>query len=218
MLKGLLILGMFVGTAVAADEVQEPIDHSVVQLRILREDPPTATPTRYKKQVLPMGRGICSGAFIDDMGDIITAGHCAQDAVQIDVITYDNRMYQAVVVATSAVHDLALLHIDRLNTPHFSPAKEVIQGEKIFVLGSPLAITGALTTGIVSKVNGDIIFLDCGVLPGNSGSAVFDENGNLVGVVNAGLIVGMGTTHLNIAQSIDAVIFFVMRAFRGVSQ
>ena len=92
------------------------------------------------------------------------------------------------------------------------------QGETIFILGSPLAFTGTLSTGIIAKVDGDVLLLDCGVLPGNSGSAVYNTRGEMVGVATAGYIVGMGTTHLNVAQSLDAVIYFVIRALRGIKQ
>ncbi len=47
---------------------------------------------------------------------------------------------------------------------------------------------------------------------------MYDENGDMIGVATAGFVVGMGMTHLNIAQSIDAVLFFVMRAAAGIRQ
>lgn len=193
------------------------IAQRVVELRITRGELHSVD-TRYKKKIQDMGQGVCSGSFINDHGDILTAGHCAADAESIEVITYDGKRYNAIIVATTSVHDLALLHIDRFNTVHFNPAPVVTQGEKVFVFGSPLAITGTLSTGIVAKLGGDWTLLDCGVLPGNSGSAVYDENGDMIGVATAGFIVGMGTTHLNIAQSIEAILFFLDRAAHGIRQ
>ncbi len=195
------------------------VEQAVVELRITKAELPSSADARYKhkKQDL-MGHGVCSGSFIDAEGDIVTAGHCAENAIEIEVITYDQHKYRAIILATTSVHDLALLHIDRRNTAHFNPATSVAQGEQIFILGSPLAITGTLSTGIVAKVDGDEILLDCSVLPGNSGSAVYNTKGEMVGVATAGYIVGMGTTHLNIAQSIDAVWYFISRAFRGIKQ
>jgi len=213
----LMISGLQIAQAEEAGGT--PVEQAVVELRITRQEIATSADTRYKhKKENMMGRGVCSGAFIDDRGDIITAGHCTTNATAIEIVTYDHRHYDAVIVATSSTHDLALLHIDRRNTAHFNPAASVTQGEQIFILGSPLALTGTLTTGIVAKLEGDTILLDCGVLPGNSGSAVYNARGEMVGVATAGYIVGMGTTHLNIAQSIDAVWYFVERAFRGIKQ
>ncbi len=121
LLSVLLILG---GLQIAkADET--PIEQRVVELRITKA-PIGAEDAKYKKKTQDMmGTGVCSGSFIDDHGDIITAGHCAEHATSIDVITYDGRRYNAIIVATTSTHDLALLHIDRLNTAHFNPAKTV---------------------------------------------------------------------------------------------
>jgi S1-C subfamily serine protease len=202
-----------------AEDASAPVDQKVVELRITRPELGDAANSRFKHKKENMtGHGVCSGSFIDDQGDILTAGHCAADAIEIDVITYDQRRYQATIVATTSVHDLALLHIDRRHTAYFDPATDVAQGETIFILGSPLAFTGTLSTGIIAKVDGDVLLLDCGVLPGNSGSAVYNTRGEMVGVATAGYIVGMGTTHLNVAQSLDAVIYFVIRALRGIKQ
>jgi S1-C subfamily serine protease len=194
------------------------VEQAVVELRILKKERPEAE-SKYKKKTQDFaGHAICSGSFIDDQGDIITAGHCAVDAQEIEVVTYDGKEYEAVILATSAIHDLALLHIDRRNTVYFQAAGSVTRGEKMFVLGSPLGISNSLSTGIVAKLDGDQTLLDCGVLPGNSGSAAYDSDYNMIGVVTAGYIVGLGTTHLNIAQSLDAVWFFIIRAFSHLPQ
>ncbi len=220
LLSGLLIISsMQIARAEGTAQAVATPEQAVVELRITRA-PIGSIDSKYKskRNNMPMGTGVCSGSFINDNGDIITAGHCAAGAEAIEVITYDGRRYNAIIVATTSVHDLALLHIDRLNTVHFNPAKNVERGEKVFILGSPLAITNTLSTGIVAKLDGDLTLLDCSVLPGNSGSAVYDENGDMVGVATAGFVVGMGMTHLNIAQSVDAVLFFVFRALTGQHQ
>ena len=194
------------------------VEQAVVELRITKKERPEAE-SRYKQKKQDLaGHAVCSGSFIDDQGDILTAGHCTVDVQEIDVVTYDGKEYQAVILATSAVHDLALIHIDRRNTVYFQAAGNVTRGEKMFVLGSPLGISNSLSTGIVAKLDGDQILLDCGVLPGNSGSAAYDADYNMIGVVTAGYIVGFGTTHLNVAQSLDAVWFFVIRAFSHLPQ
>jgi S1-C subfamily serine protease len=162
--------------------------------------------------------GVCSGSFIDASGDILTAGHCTADAVAIEVVTFDNKTYKAGVLATSVVHDLALLHIDRRSPAYFRAAPVIIRGEQIFILGSPLGISDTLSTGVIAKLGGDETLVDCGALPGNSGSPVYDRNYNMVGVLVEGYFVGTGTTHLNIAQSSDTIQFFMASAFRRAAR
>lgn len=219
-MKKLLLVStmLFAGSLFAAEYPN--VENRIVELHIFhkeKEPEPITNSKRIRSSgVINLPKGsVCSGSFIDSMGDIITAGHCAQNVDTIEVITFDKQEYEATIVAVSATHDLALLHIDKLNTPHFSPAQVIERGERIFILGSPLAITDTLSTGIIAKLAGDTTLVDCGALPGNSGSAVFDNNGDLVGVLTAGHVVMFGVTHLNIIQSLDAVYFFVQEALKG---
>lgn len=222
-----LIIAALLGlvSVVKADEgVQQStfvVEQAVVELHITKRELPTMQESKKgsKGKVEQFGgHAVCSGSFITGNGDIVTAGHCAQNAAFITVVTYDNKEYEATIVATSSIHDLALLHIDRRNTPYFKLATNVIRGERIFILGSPLAISNSLSTGIIAKIAGDTDLVDCGALSGNSGSAVYDDNNQMVGVLTAGYIVGMGTTHLNVIQSLDTVWFFLVRAFSGAKQ
>lgn len=208
---------LFAGSVFATDYPR--VEERIVELRIIKKDTPKAQEEKKKTSKglvdLPSG-AVCSGSFINGLGDIITAGHCALNADTIYVTTFDDRTYKAEILAISATHDLALLHVDKLNSPHFGPAQEVTRGETIFILGSPLGITNSLSTGIIAKLDGDITLVDCSALPGNSGSAVFNTNGELVGVLTAGYVVGFGTTHLNVIQSIDAVSYFITGIMSGV--
>lgn len=215
MKKFILLATSLLYQNVFAAPIVVPVEQKVVELHITERVVSADEKSRRKTNVVNLsGRATCSGAFIDGVGDILTAGHCARNVESIEVVTYDNQTYDAVVVATSSVHDLALIHIDRLHTDYFSPATSITRGEKIFVLGSPLAITNTLSTGIIAKLGGDITLIDCSALPGNSGSPVFDENNKLVGILTAGYIVGLGTTHLNLAQSLDSVMFFLFKVLK----
>jgi len=219
LLAGLLVI---CGLQFAKAEEAVPVEQKIVELHItLKAKPEAEAKYRKKTQNLPQveaGHAVCSGAFVSNMGDIITAGHCTEEAAEIEVVTYDRRTYTAVIVATSAIHDLALIHIDRRETAAFQAAPVITRGEKVFILGSPLAITDALSTGIVAKLDGDLLMLDCSALPGNSGSPVFDNDGNMVGVLTAVAIAGFGLTHLSIAQNLDAVFFFLARAAAHIRQ
>lgn len=211
-LTSVLLIGL-TGSLNAASTTTIPVEHKVVELNITYKEPVKAVDQKTGKRTRWIKAGTCSGSFITPYGDILTARHCVEKAERIEVTMYDQREYKARVVAISPVHDLAMIHIDKLNTPYFRLAKSVERGETIFVLGSPLGLSNILTTGVVAHLAGDALYLDCSVLPGNSGSAVFNQKGELVGVANAVFIVMLGTTHLSVAQGLDAVLFFLLSVF-----
>lgn len=191
--------------------VEAPAAQKVVELTITRIKPDvTATMHKSTIKTLPLGKGTCSGEFIDAVGDIITAKHCTEGADSIEVTTYDNQHYEATILAQSTAHDLAIIHIDRLNTPYFKLADSFQVRQTVFALGSPLGITGTFSTGIVAKIDGDVTLVDLSVLPGNSGCPLFDANDRLLGVVTAVYIVGFGVTHLGIVQGLDATRMFIV--------
>ena len=76
-------------------------------------------------------------------------------------------------------------YLNDQDCPFFTFAKSYKQGEHIRVLGSPLAEQETLSEGVIAKIDGDELLLDCSVLPGNSGSAVFNDAGELVGTAKA---------------------------------
>ncbi len=192
------------------------IKNRVVEIQMTKREPVVEVPEKARKGAgivtLPLtAHGTCSGSFISSNGDILTAKHCVNKDVDLTVITHDGRQYDAVILSTSPMHDLALIHIDMANTEFFPLANKVTRGETIYILGSPVGLTDTLSKGIVAKVSGDRVFLDCSALPGNSGSAVFNKRGELVGVLNAVVVYGPSMTHLSIMQSLDTVRYFLRR-------
>lgn len=201
----------------STDTVNGAVETKVVEIHMTTNKPEKTEENRFhrkKIQVLPLVGGTCSGSFIDNKGDILTARHCVEGFDAFEVVTSDQSHYVASVVAVSPKHDLALLHVDRRHTPFFEPATEVRRGQQVFVLGSPLGITNTLSTGVIARLDGDVTLIDCSALPGNSGGPLFDADGKMVGVVTAGFIVLFGTTHLNMAQSLDAVTYFLGESLR----
>jgi S1-C subfamily serine protease len=201
--------------ATATPPARVPLEQKVVEIHMFFQDSPVSEQERRKnkkKVTLPLKAGTCSGSFVSGNGDVLTAKHCVSGFDSFEVQTSDRQVYRAVVVSSSPVQDLALLHIDKRDTPYLEMAKSARRGDRVFILGSPLGITDTLTMGIVAKLAGDQTLLDCGALPGNSGGPVLNENEEMVGVLVAGYIVMMGTTHLNIAQSLDTVFFFLKGA------
>jgi len=205
----LALASIRIGHAASTDTLAE-VREKVVELHITHKPDVQAMHKLSKVHIENMGHSICSGAFVTSMGDILTARHCADNIQAIEVVDAEGREFAARVVALSDNHDLALIHIDRADTPYFKIGRSLVQGETVYAYGSPLGITGTLATGIVAKIAGDVNYVDCSVLPGNSGGPLFNEAGELVGITTAGFIVLYGTTHLNIVQSIAAIVFFAM--------
>lgn len=210
LLSGLLIFSMVQIANASSTELIKAAREKVVELHTTRVETSVVATKKQKNQTeTTVRRSVCAGAFVSPTGDILTARHCVEGATSIDVIA-GGREYRVVVRSVSKIHDLALIHIDSFNTPHFVLAKSLEQGQTIYALGSPLGITGSLSTGIVAKLNGDVNYIDCGILPGNSGGPVINTQGEMVGVATACFIVLLGTTHLNIIQSLEAIIGFAL--------
>ena len=95
------------------------------------------------------------------------------------------------LVKLSKDHDLALLKLDNYLTPHLASAdiRTPQQGTRVYAIGSPLGISDALTTGIVTKSASEFLFTDTRILPGNSGGPLIDESGKVLGV-NTAIVTG----------------------------
>ena len=194
--------------AASTDTIAE-VREKVVELHITIKDAPAASENKIRRKVENFaGKAVCSGSFVTRNGYILTAKHCTADAAGITVVTADLQEYRATIVAQSDTQDLAVIRIDRQNTPFFTLARSVEQGQAVHTYGSPLGITGTYTTGVIARLNGDVTYVDCGVLPGNSGGPAFNDDGEMVGVLTAGFIVMLGTTHLNVMQSLDSLLYF----------
>jgi serine protease Do len=209
-LWGLLNIG--IGNGASTDTIAE-VRPKVVELHITLKDMPKALLKKSRMEKLGVvnheGKALCSGAFVTRNGYILTAKHCTESAAGITVVTNDGQEYVATIMAESKTQDLAVIRIDRQNTPYFELEGEATQqGDAITVYGSPLGITGTLNNGYIARKSGDLDYIDCSALPGNSGGPVFNEQGHMVGVLIAGFIVLYGTTHLNVMQSIDSITYF----------
>lgn len=150
-------------------------------------------------------RVIGSGFFIDAAGYLLTNYHVIQSEVDPKYEGF-SRLYlrpsgatgeriPAKVVGYDPVLDLALLKAEMAPSYVFSGAGSVpvVPGQKIYAIGSPVGLEKTLTSGIVSAVDrrflelGDAIQVDAPLNPGNSGGPLLNEEGDLTGVVFAGL-------------------------------
>ena len=142
-------------------------------------------------------QGAGSGVIISSDGYILTCNHVIDGAKSIKVITTDGSSYDATVVGSDAQNDIAVLKIDasNLQSAVLGDSDSVRVGEQIVAIGNPLGeLGGSTTTGIVSAKSRDVTIegtemnvmqIDAAVNPGNSGGALFNMSGELIGIVNA---------------------------------
>ena len=139
-----------------------------------------------------------SGFIITDDGYIVTNYHVIEGANKVKVTTYDNTSYDAEVVGTDENNDIAVLKIDGkdLTPVTLGSSESLAVGDDVVAIGNPLGeLTFTLTSGVVSAMDRqittgtslmmDLIQTDCAINAGNSGGALFNMYGEVVGVTNA---------------------------------
>ncbi|RSK38311.1 trypsin-like peptidase domain-containing protein [Mangrovimonas spongiae] len=140
--------------------------------------------------------GTGSGVIISPDGYIITNNHVINGASQISITTNDNNIYEAELIGTDKKTDIALLKInaqDDLPFIRFGDSDQAKIGEWVLAVGNPFNLTSTVTAGIISAKSRDLTgqnyqsFLqtDAAVNPGNSGGALVNANGDLVGINTA---------------------------------
>jgi len=143
--------------------------------------------------------GSGSGVIIREDGYIVTNNHVIDGATKIEVTLNNNQKYQATLVGTDPATDIALLKIDAQGLPvvPFGDSDKLRLGEWVIAIGSPYDLRSTITAGIVSakgrsmpNYTGEFkiesfIQTDAAVNPGNSGGALVDKAGNLVGINTA---------------------------------
>ena len=154
-----------------------------------------------RQQRTPQPRvGAGSGVIISTDGYIITNNHVIDGADELEVTLNDNRKFDAKVIGADPTTDIALLKIaaDDLPTIPFGNSEQLKVGEWVLAVGNPFNLTSTVTAGIVSaKSRGNIgaggdrskiesfIQTDAAVNPGNSGGALVNTRGELVGINTA---------------------------------
>lgn len=150
------------------------------------------------KQQPRVGAG--SGVIISTDGYIITNNHVVDGADELEVTLNDNRKFNAKLIGTDAATDIALIKIEAkdLSIIPFGDSEKLKVGEWVLAVGNPFNLTSTVTAGIVSAKgrgislgNGDkskiesFIQTDAAVNPGNSGGALVNTKGELVGINTA---------------------------------
>lgn len=157
--------------------------------------------------------GSGSGVVYRDDGLIVTNEHVVRNSTTVEVAFADGQRAPGTVLAADAVTDLALVEADRTGLPAAEFQRELPQiGELAVVIGSPLGFQNTVTAGIISGLHRDIpgsasqsqalvdlIQTDAAISPGNSGGAVVDGDGEVVGISEAYISPQAGAVSLGFA-------------------
>lgn len=151
------------------------------------------SPSEPRKAIQGMG----SGVIISPDGYIITNYHVIKGASEIEITLNNNTNYKAEIIGEVPEFDLALLKVDATDLPFlsFADSDQVKVGEWVLAIGNPFNLTSTVTAGIVSAKGRDFnssrgvfqsfIQTDAAVNPGNSGGALVNTQGELVGINTA---------------------------------
>ncbi len=138
-----------------------------------------------------------SGVIVGSDGLIVTNHHVVAGADEIDVVLSDRRSFSARIVASDERTDLAFLRIDagdRLPAIELADSDAIEVGDLVLAIGNPFGIGQTVTSGIVSatartapQLDSEVSFIqtDAAVNPGNSGGALVDIDGRLIGINTA---------------------------------
>lgn len=165
--------------------------------------------------VSPAGEG--SGIIMSEDGYIITNAHVVEGATSLKVITSDGETYEAQLIGSDTVTDLAVVKIDAtgLTAAEFGSSEDLRVADKVMAIGNPGGheLSSSVTIGYVSALNRAIannttgytmeyIQTDAAINPGNSGGALINEYGQVVGI-NSAKISATGYEGLGFAIPID---------------
>lgn len=154
-------------------------------------------PPQQQRERIRMGTG--SGVIISEDGYIVTNNHVIRNAKEIVVGLNDGQEYNAKVIGADPTTDIALIKIEADDLPYltFSNSDEVQVGEWVLAVGNPFNLNSTVTAGIISAKGRNIgvineqaaiesfLQTDAAVNPGNSGGALVNTQGDLVGINSA---------------------------------
>ena len=146
------------------------------------------------------GKSSGTGIVLSADGYLITNHHVIENAQVIAVQTSDDRQFQASIIGSDEASDLAVLKVDAtdLQPAEFGDSGKLAVGDRVVAIGDPLGaqLRGTMTSGIVSAINRDLtvndrvmslIQTDASINNGNSGGALINKYGQVVGITSAKL-------------------------------
>jgi len=208
-------------------DVIDPVQKAVVSVystKIVREHLPVnpffrqffgddEAPERESKE-----QGLGSGVIVSSDGYILTNNHVVEGADELNVLLPDNREFKAKVIGADPKTDIAVIKIDadHLPTVILADSDKLRVGDVVFAIGNPLDIGQTVTMGIISatgrknlglldNVGGyeDFIQTDAAINMGNSGGALVDAKGRVVGINSAIISTSRGNMGIGFAIPID---------------
>jgi serine protease DegS len=168
---------------------------------------------RYRQRI---ERSLGSGVIVDDAGHIVTNDHVIANAESIRVQLADGRVAEARVVGTDPDTDLAVLKVSLKSLPvaPLGRSDQLRVGDMVLAIGNPLGLSHTVTHGIVSAVSRaqlgiapveDFIQTDAPINRGNSGGALVDSSGALVGINTAMVAKSLGVEGIGFAIPVNLV-------------
>jgi len=142
-------------------------------------------------------QGAGSGVIVTKDGYIITCHHVISGASKITVTLENGKEYKAEVIGSDTENDIAVIKIKAkgLTPATYGDSSKLEVGDQVVAIGNPLgSLSGTATTGIISALNRNLTIedmtlnlfqTDASINPGNSGGGMFDQAGNLIGIVEA---------------------------------
>lgn len=194
-----------------AVEVSAPSVVTVVTRRLVQGDADSSGRSRFR-----VNTSFASAVIIDPDGYLVTNWHVVVEAAEIQVQLGDGGFVAAEVVGLDAETDLALLKIDARSVPpiRLGSSRQLRIGDVVLAIGNPYGLTKSVTQGIVSATGRaalelatfeDFIQTDAAINAGNSGGALVNTNGELVGINTAILTQDVATEGIGFAIPVDLV-------------
>lgn len=178
------------GTVLSVSEVANLAADSVVEITT-----ETVTNDMFMRQYVTEGAG--SGVIISADGYIATNNHVIEGASKITVRLTDGKEYKATLIGTDAQTDIAVIKIEgvTLQPVTMGNSNQIAVGDTAIAIGNPLGeLGGTVTNGIISALDREIVLenqtmtllqTNAAINPGNSGGGLFNDKGELIGLVVA---------------------------------
>jgi len=193
-------------------EVAEKVTPAIVQISVVseRENPHKDWFFFPFKDMPNEQRGSGSGIIISADGYIVTNNHVVENASKVTVGLSDKRQFDATVVGTDPLTDLAVVKVEANNLPvaFLGNSDNLKVGQWVMAIGNPLSLSSTVTAGIVSAIGRgqlglirdsygveNFIQTDAAINPGNSGGALVDLSGSVIGI-NSAIAAGGGGTYI----------------------
>ncbi|MBI9072695.1 MAG: Do family serine endopeptidase [Melioribacteraceae bacterium] len=202
-------------------EVAEKVNPSIVQIKVVttrkmenpHKDMEFFFPFKFKDNMPQQQVGGGSGILISNEGYILTNNHVVENADDVEVTLHDKRKFDAKVIGTDPMTDLAVIKIegDNLVVAHLGNSDDAKIGQWVMAVGNPLSFASTVTAGIISAKNRSLniiqgkdgysgienfIQTDAAINPGNSGGALVDLTGSVIGINTAIATNGMQSSYI----------------------